>query len=1786
MKHSKKLISTQVIGSLLLTGVASGETTFLGGNLRSASSWTNGLPAGQHATITNNGSYTGQNQDSRWISGSTVSIGGDATLTLGNDLSVFEAEVAMYSGAINCSDDFFAQRGSITIYDGVVTANDQYTANANQGRITIFGGTHSSGSASNDYFGASGSSSDRGCRVDMLGGEITAGGYRFMEFTINNLGGDAVLRSASAATDLEMSGSMEIATDWIGSWTVRAFSGDDWEDELTGGGWTLGGEAINSVVFAENFEVSSNGQTLSLAITHFLGGQLASSNNWSNGLAPMNQNLVIAQDGINTSMNQDNLWLSGSTVSMGGDATLTLKDIAVNNAEFKMYSGTITCSDDFFAFGGTITIYGGTTTAQDEYAANSRGGQIIIYGGTHSSGVGSSEFFGASGSASSQGQGMDILGGTVTGGFYRFQNFTTNSIGGEAVLLSASSETGLEMSGLMNVVGGWIGSWTVESFSGNDWRNELTGGGWLLNGLPIDNATFASGFRVSADGKTLSATGDFDELDLLEAINGIENHITGAATLSDAEIMSAKAAFDREIERLAFDEDMIEACLELVEAYDSEVGALWVAGSPVRNFSRADATDSDIHWVVFEVMQGIMDYTYTSENISRYRSLLNEYKFESSAHFPGAVTPPSNPNASYTVQIDGSYLDTFGKEIFHDDRPARKPTGAHLAPGSIATVTVPSSLVNRGYQIRVGAFSWDLSFHADVRRLDRTSLVYDIDSTSIEVANPLGGGIYIEVPFLADAGVVSVSIQNAVRAPYYSAKGFHQTTLSEWQNTERNHPGPIANFQTEKFMMQVPTKTITAVENPLTSLAQWDETVDTMNRLLGYPAVRGKESLYVQVDVNSRADAFAPGYPTSNFRYNPDTPSDGNSQSFLFRGPETADWIFYHEQGHHYLFPKFPREEESAVNLLGMAVRTQNFGWSLNEAFVRSAANSNATVNHTVEGGSIFHMLSEDFVNARSDTDGVALTGHTKYADIVRLFGWGVLERHWEAINLEHENGNPLGIYLELDEIIFRLSEASGHDMRPLLHFWSIHPQNQNTLAARISAAGALPSRTIYDELVARKAMVPANNAAFREFSTHWWNGVPSANSSYGGRRYHASLWDSYDESVAAVTRDNVQDIIDLYFPNGRPATDPPIDGGGTGGGLVAEWSMDEGSGTNVSDSSGNNLNATAFNTSWVNGISGSALDFNGSNSRVNLPTSAFDDIDQEISVSMWVFGSPAQPRNDSTFYAENSSGQRVLNVHLPWSNSQVYWDAGFSGGTYDRINKVANASQFRGQWNHWVFVKNASAGRMEIYHNGSLFHSGTGKVRSMSGVATARLGRQIDATSYDGVIDEVSLYNVALSASEVSDLYDSLNASTGTVINGVPISWLQSFGLPGTDAGALADSDGDGRLNWQEYAAGGNPLVNDNQAGIRVTEYYLTTGDFNGTSATVTLNQNLAADYFVLVRGSHDGNALSMPDNDYARVTAVPSAAGDMANSGGSNRITLTRSVADQNWEGVVTVVECLNPSSTGGFKMLDILSTNLNGTSGTDTSENWSDIDQVTLFGGYRGGGANFVGTPTSRNQGTSVYTRVFPTGSNTLNWRRNAGGETLLNAMMTTFVIEWGAEWNVQHVNVAGAAGGGGANATSEYITSSINSVNRRNSWVWGTGTRLDAGIGDSAEGSLVTLGNGVTQNTTENRVAVGSEYTDASDFDIYIMTHVDLAVDYRFKADGDSGITDLAVTVDTAASGTRFAWSYNGCNGTGTFFPRPRMWARYTGNGQVTISRGFSGQNFPAWIQGIDFSGLNN
>ena len=374
----------------------------------------------------------------------------------------------------------------------------------------------------------------------------------------------------------------------------------------------------------------------------------------------------------------------------------------------------------------------------------------------------------------------------------------------------------------------------------------------------------------------------------------------------------------------------------------------------------------------------------------------------------------------------------------------------------------------------------------------------------------------------------------------------------------------------------------------------------------------------------------------------------------------------------------------------------------------------------------------------------------------------------------------------------------------------------------------------------------------------------------------------------------------------------------------------------------------------------------------------------------------------------------------------------------------------------------------------------------------------------------------------------------------------------------------------------------------VRVTEYYLAPGTFAGTAYDLTLGQNLAADYFVIVQGS-DGDGSNNnnrgPDENYAALIQDPVGTGQLGVSSGLDVIRLGRSNAVNSWSGVVTVVECLADCDSKGFNLLDVRVVNHGGaaTVGAATSAvAWTNINQVQLMGGFNGAGCT---TAQASNAATKVcHARIFPSGSDQINWTRDPNDVTLTTATSTVMVLEWGSDWTVQRARVQGNNGGDGANAAGEYNTGAISSVVRANTWVWGTGHTAVEGIGEAAEGALITLGDGVAQNANESLVAVGHEYPNLNtDFEVYTLSHPDLAATQVFKADADQTAVIVDVPI-TAAAAQRMAISYNGQNGQGNAYPRPMMSARYTAPGTVRLERRRSGQAFPAWVQGVDWTAI--
>ncbi len=159
-----------------------------------------------------------------------------------------------------------------------------------------------------------------------------------------------------------------------------------------------------------------------------------------------------------------------------------------------------------------------------------------------------------------------------------------------------------------------------------------------------------------------------------------------------------------------------------------------------------------------------------------------------------------------------------------------------------------------------------------------------------------------------------------------------------------------------------------------------------------------------------------------------------------------------------------------------------------------------------------------------------------------------------------------------------------------------------------------------------------------------------------------------------------------------------------------------------------------------------------GGVSTLDLQKASVENIRDEITISFWCFGNPANlPANTSIVEGFDAAGNRQANVHLPWSNSRVYWDCGNDGTGYDRIEKDALVENLEGHWNHWAFTKKATTGEMKIFLNGVLWHSGNGLTKQMDFDAF-RFGKSLNNNNpYYGSIDEVQVWNKALDEATIS---------------------------------------------------------------------------------------------------------------------------------------------------------------------------------------------------------------------------------------------------------------------------------------------------------------------------------------------------------------------------------------------------------------------------------------------------
>ncbi|MBA3575476.1 MAG: LamG domain-containing protein [Pseudonocardiales bacterium] len=216
---------------------------------------------------------------------------------------------------------------------------------------------------------------------------------------------------------------------------------------------------------------------------------------------------------------------------------------------------------------------------------------------------------------------------------------------------------------------------------------------------------------------------------------------------------------------------------------------------------------------------------------------------------------------------------------------------------------------------------------------------------------------------------------------------------------------------------------------------------------------------------------------------------------------------------------------------------------------------------------------------------------------------------------------------------------------------------------------------------------------------------------------------------------------------------------GVTAPGLVAAYSFDEGAGNSVLDASGSGLTGVVNGATWSpQGKFGNALSFNGTNARVDITDAAPLHLTNGMTLETWV--KPAALANwREVILKERPNGlSYALYASDPSSKPNTY----VSLGGADRDATATTALPLN-SWSHLAATYDGATLRLIVNGTQVASQAVTGNLTASTGALRIG-GNSLWGEWFSGLIDEVRIYNRALTAAEVTT---DMNAAVGAGVPG-----------------------------------------------------------------------------------------------------------------------------------------------------------------------------------------------------------------------------------------------------------------------------------------------------------------------------------------------------------------------------------------------------------------------------------
>ncbi len=211
------------------------------------------------------------------------------------------------------------------------------------------------------------------------------------------------------------------------------------------------------------------------------------------------------------------------------------------------------------------------------------------------------------------------------------------------------------------------------------------------------------------------------------------------------------------------------------------------------------------------------------------------------------------------------------------------------------------------------------------------------------------------------------------------------------------------------------------------------------------------------------------------------------------------------------------------------------------------------------------------------------------------------------------------------------------------------------------------------------------------------------------------------------------------------------------GADIAGSWGLDEGSGSVINDNSGYGSNGILVNMDsddWVEGISGTGLRFGSANDYAEITVddnSGLNNINNEITVEMWIklpttlsIPTVIIKRGDPWCLADEDA---TFSFGL-WEDN-IHWCV--ADGSQISINNLFLANNLTNNWHHLVGTFDGT--NIDVYVD-------TEKKSLNSPIGTSLYvdvndkviigGIQFPGQQFEGEIDEVRIYNTALTAAQI----------------------------------------------------------------------------------------------------------------------------------------------------------------------------------------------------------------------------------------------------------------------------------------------------------------------------------------------------------------------------------------------------------------------------------------------------